>query len=145
MKEVMIVAYCDGNHEGRTPSAVERTVTIDGSKPVVLDLCGECDKAILALLTLMEQGAVVPRREAQAAAKAPTPKKKKDKKSEKSDDEDHTCPDCGHKSPNRTALGQHLRNRHGKGFRDLRREAAPSKTVPVETPSEPEQPQPQVA
>lgn len=110
MKEVTIVGYCDGGHDLRVVSAVERTVQIDGSKPVVLDLCEECDKSILALLMLMERGTVLVKKAKEP--KEPKPENRQDKLST-------TCPECGHVSTSRQGLGQHLRSQHNIGFRDL--------------------------
>lgn len=117
MKEVTIVAYCDGNHENREPSSVERTVTIDGSKPVILDLCGECDKAILALLALMEQGAVLPQAKKPAAKKASPTEASVTALS----NESLSCPECEYTGPNRAALGQHTRGSHGKGLKEYKK------------------------
>lgn len=128
MKEVTIVGYCDGDHEGDpVRSVVERTVSIDGSKPVMLDLCGEHDQQIATLLSLMERGAVLP---------GVTPKKKSAKavatpgsvqRSTRGGapfltsipfDGPHICPECQFESKTRSALGQHLSSKHSKRFRD---------------------------
>lgn len=118
MKQVTITAFCDGNHQGLVESAVERTVTVDGSKPVVLDLCPECDKAIQALLALMDQGAVL------GKGGVPQPAKPKARKRAPAAPKtgEHVCPMCGFVSSTRAALGQHLRHRHDKGFTDLKNE-----------------------
>lgn len=116
MKQVTIVAFCDGSHDDLVPSTVERTVQIDGSKPVVLDLCGECDKAILALLMLMENGAVV-KAKAKVGDAPVKPKKQAAAKPQTEDVADRTCPECGRVAVNRTALGQHTRTQHGKGLK----------------------------
>ena len=122
MKEVTVIAFCDGDHEERIRSVVERTVAIDGSKAVMLDLCDTCDKVVGDMLILMERGAVVKGggkkksgtgtgrpvgRPAGAPFKTSIPF-----------EGPHICPECGFESKSRGALGQHLSSKHDKGFRD---------------------------
>jgi len=126
MKHVQIVAFCDGEiheHGGQlatVPATVERTISVDGSKPVLLDMCAECDHQILAILTLMERG---------AAIDLPVKKNKGSKPPATAtpapSDLSTACPeeDCGYSAPNRAALGQHTRSQHGKGLKQYRESA----------------------
>lgn len=118
MKHVTITGYCDGDHEEKTLSVIERTISVDGGKPVLLDLCEPHDKIIRDLYVLMERGATLDE-----------PVKKKPKSGRQVGGTakptsiplppaPQTCPECGHTSPTRSALGQHLRSKHDKGFRD---------------------------
>lgn len=130
MKEVTIVGYCDGEHEEKTRSQVERTVAVDGSKPVTLDLCNGCDGAIRDLLHLMEHGAVVgakskkrgpygPRAAAPRATAPAAPAVVAVPTGQAPPLEGpHICPECAFESRSRGALGQHLNTTHDKGFRD---------------------------
>lgn len=131
MKHVQIVAFCDGDiHEGEgepmVPATMERTVSIDGSKPALLDLCDACDSIIAAAEALMKRGA-------QIDLPAKKAGKQKQEKSEgtTSTPEPSTlstvCPEpgCGLVSASRTALGQHTRSQHGKGLKAYK-EAEPT-------------------
>lgn len=137
MKEVTVVAFCDPlmEHEDRVPAVTERTLTIDGSKPVVLDLCGECDKVIVNLLHAMESGAPIAAAK-KAAAPKPAVKKTETKPSRRAKGQ-HPCLEagCPQVSVSRDALGQHMRTAHGKGFKDYKRAAAEAAVPPVEEPA----------
>lgn len=130
MKEITVIGYCDGDHEDRQRSSVERVVSVDGSKPVALDLCEQCDSMVSRLLELMDRGVVV---------KTPTKKKSAAPASGGGQQQQqsgtrgtyhtptgkvpplegpHICPECGFESTSRGALGQHLNTTHDKGFRD---------------------------
>jgi len=127
MKEVTIVAYCDSDHDQRVAAGVERTVQIDGSKPVVLDLCDNCDQVIQSLLGLMEKGAVIPGKKSKSAKAAPHPKPP----SKAGTGVEEKCPEkgCSHSSPNRAALGQHTRATHGKGLKAYKSTVDPAQAV----------------
>lgn len=134
MKKVTVVAYCDNVHEaGETLATIERTLSIDGSKPVELDLCPECDVLVLALMDVMERASEQAKQVKAEGKKAKAPKVKvpslaevtivePEVKPSQHDEVESKCPLCEHVSPRRTALGQHLRAVHNKGFRDLRKE-----------------------
>lgn len=117
MKEVTIVGYCDGDHDQRMRSAVERVLTVDGSKPVTLDLCDECDGSIRDLLVLMESGSVVTGKR-QRKSRAATPPARPVGVTAPPRGGPHICPECQFESASRGALGQHLLHTHQKGFRD---------------------------
>lgn len=122
MKQVKVISWCDGDHEEKEIATIERIVSIDQGKPVLLDLCEPHDKAFVDLLALMENGAVV------------EPGKKKKGSSGKTGNRPagapfettipfegpHICPECGFESKSRGALGQHLSTKHNKGFKDYR-------------------------
>src|SRR5262245_34076439 len=45
MKKVTVTPYCDGVHDTEVVATVERTVSLDGDGPKVLDLCTPCDES----------------------------------------------------------------------------------------------------
>jgi hypothetical protein len=124
MKQVIVQAFCDGDHAERTEAVNERTVAIDGSDTIMLDVCEQCDQLFAVLLGLMERGAKVdakPKKEGMKSKVSDGPIKEQPSDSRRVSAEDlpTTCPDCGFHSVSRTALGQHLRTKHdGKGFKD---------------------------
>lgn len=135
MKEITVVAYCDYEHEERVRSAVERTLSVDGSKPVALDLCDDHDALVRQVLDLMERGVVVksPSKKKAASAAPAEPQRQQRQSSQRSGtvgtyheptgkvpplEGPHICPECGFESVSRGALGQHLTTTHDKGFRD---------------------------
>jgi hypothetical protein len=133
MKEITVTGYCDGNHEDKIRSVVERTLSVDGSKPVLLDLCDTCDALVSGLMVLMERGVVVkePGKKKvsdgpikKAAAKKPEPPRPTRGTYHEPTGKvpplegPHICPECGFESKSRSALGQHLTVTHSKGFRD---------------------------
>jgi hypothetical protein len=127
-KEVQIISWCDGDHEEDTPAAVERELSLDRSKPVLLDLCETCDKQVQDLQELMQQGVLVERAETQLRAgrrirKAP----EASDRSYPEPVEERTCPDKNCFSgvdggpliaASRQALSSHTRKMHGKRFAD---------------------------
>lgn len=109
MRELTVTSWCDGGHEEKVPATMVRTPSfaLDGSDRKVLDLCEACDRRyILPVVSLMESGA------------DPEPPPKKRMGRPKGPALPTVCPDCGHRSPNRSALGQHVQIRHGKRLRD---------------------------
>lgn len=113
MKRIQVLAFCDSEHETPVRATHERTVAIDGSKPIVLDLCESCDERyVRALLIVMEQGSV---------AEAPA-KKIRASKQHGSPGFIRVCPECLMQSVSRSSLGQHVRHRHGKGLKDYSEE-----------------------
>jgi len=111
MKHVQVVAYCDGTHEDKVRSMIERTVSVDSSKAVVLDLCEPCDKIFQDLQALMERGAV-----AEQQSKGT---KKSSTKRKVGVELTTTCPNCGYHTPSRSALGAHLKSHHDQKLTDF--------------------------
>ena len=108
VKQITITGICDGGHEGPVVTSIEHTLSLDGSKPVAVDVCEECEDLFVRLRKMMENGTEVPvRSQRSKPSRRPSPS---------------TCPECGHVSPNRSALGQHCRQHHGKGLRDYSEE-----------------------
>lgn len=118
MKEVTIVAFCDGTQHGeaRQRSSIERVVSIDGGRPVTLDLCDVCDVQVEQMLRLMENGSSTK----SGKKRGPTPGRARNQALPTTIPVDgpHVCPECGFESKSRGALGQHLSSKHNKGFRD---------------------------
>lgn len=109
MKEIEVHAWCDGNHssaDGRIEAVIERTLTVNGSKPILLDLCADHDRL---LTDLMEAGSVIPT-SAQSSSNLPTLAK-----------DTTECPECGLVSNSRSALGQHLNRMHRHGIKEYPR------------------------
>lgn len=137
MKEVTIVSYCDGfaHDDGdRARSSIERVVAVDNGRPVTLDLCDNCDTVIESMLRLMERGAVAKgpggrKKGSTAAPKVATPRSEGAPRNNAPltsipFEGPHICPVCkdegvDFESRSRSALGQHLSSRHGKGFKDF--------------------------
>jgi hypothetical protein len=127
-----LVVWCDGDHEEDTPSAVVRTLTVDGGKPVLLDLCDVCDKAVQDVVTLMEQGVLADK----AIAAPPTHRQARvprgtnpggkpsttpgwvPVREDGRDRRDCVEPDCGYVGATRSALGQHILQKHGGKLSD---------------------------
>lgn len=110
MKQIQVLSYCDGlAHHEPVPSTVERVVSVDGRKAVLLDLCDQCDKLFADLFALMEHGTEV---ETKTKTKTVKPHQASTK-----------CPECGAVSINRNSLGQHTRSQHKKGLKDYPPEA----------------------
>jgi len=126
MKEVTIVAFCDGTQHGdvRQRSSIERVVSIDGGRPVTLDLCDVCDVQVEQMLRLMENGASVKSGKKKssapkaAAATSARPRGGQAVATTIPLEGPHICPECQFESKSRGALGQHLYSKHDKGFRD---------------------------
>ena len=105
----------------------ERVVSLDGGKPVLLDLCEPHDKVFADVATLMERGATVgksdrPSRSRKAASPDGTTEPRRSQNGRLippgSDRTDCVEPDCGYVSPTRSALGQHVKQKHGKKLSD---------------------------
>jgi len=137
-REVQIVRWCDGrDHEGPTRATVERTVSVDGGRIILLDLCEPCDKLVQEVLALMESGIEaakvmdptppprgnrkgrppgIPTSEKEDAARAARRQQIHDEGQDRTD-----ClePGCGYEGPTRSALGQHINSSHpGKKLSD---------------------------
>jgi len=129
MKEVRIVSWCD--HEGheinendpvaqREEATQSFQVSVDGEKPYEIDLCDEHALPFIEVFTVLEErGTMLP---------ATTKKKKQGVKPPGSNKggrqpenlPNPPCPDCG-RGPfrDRSALGSHSREIHGKALIDL--------------------------
>lgn len=126
MKEITVVGYCDHDHESRVRSTVERTLSVDGSKPVALDLCDEHDALVKQMLDMMDRGVVVkgaPKKRASSGQHRASGAGGSGTYHEPTGvvpplEGPHVCPECGFESATRGALGQHLTTKHEKGFRD---------------------------
>jgi hypothetical protein len=124
MKEVSIVSYCDGEVHGedaRVVAAIEREISIDGTGPVTLDLCNECDLLIQQVQHLMGRGARVQAPSAKKKAAAPSAAHRSRGGAPPSSipfNGPHICPECKFVSKSREALGQHTRSKHNKGLKD---------------------------
>lgn len=112
VKEINVVAWCDGDHDnrdGRAPADIEVRISVNGGPPRLLDLCRVHD-AMLA--DLMAAGAEV-------GPPAPVQRAVNGRPTLPSDS--LACPECGYVGPNRSALGAHLKSQHGTGIRDYAR------------------------
>jgi hypothetical protein len=122
MKHIQVVAYCDGlTHEAeRVRSTIERTISVDGSGDIVLDLCEQCDQQVQAMQALMERGSKAdePTRRA-ARPQRPGSHRTPGEKSREPGGMPSTCPDCLHHTPTRSALGQHVKKKHGKQLKSF--------------------------
>jgi hypothetical protein len=49
VKEITVTPWCDGTHPERVRATHERTLTIDGRKPRVVDLCDEDNERLQRL------------------------------------------------------------------------------------------------
>lgn len=116
MKEVRLIPWCDGHDDEKVEAVIERTITIDGCKPVLLDLCDLCDKNVIVVAELLSRGVL-----AEKPKRKPKAKPKGDLLTPADVDSQTTtaCPRCGHNSPTRSALGAHTRTKHGMGLREV--------------------------
>lgn len=115
MKQIQVIAWCDGPHDEdeQVPATEQVTVQIDRLRPRTIDLCEFCYKDMVEPLrtTLVEFG-VDP---TGAPPKATMPAKPKRQRTT-------ACPLCDQVSNSRSALGQHLKRMHSTGFRALKAE-----------------------
>lgn len=132
MREIQVNAFCDLDHDEKVPATIERTVSIDGSDVVVLDLCDEHDSEVFTIvLVAMERGAVVqappeqPKQRAKRAGRKNPHHERRYESEYPTDPRYRTCPDCGFVSVSRSALGQHVSVRHQKGLSDYPEIAIP--------------------
>jgi hypothetical protein len=120
-RELQLVTWCDGDHETDVRATVVRTLSVDGGKPVLLDLCEPCDKAVQDVLVLMDAGVyadkalVAPGSRPPRAVRAVPDAQPEPSKSQRADGRDRTdCVEdgCGYVAPTRSALGQHVKQKH---------------------------------
>lgn len=118
-REVVIYTWCDvcfGRDDVRTDGAEFQVALgeLGINKPLTVSLCEPHRKEVYDALRdlLQEYG--------QKGEDAAPPKKKGGGgKIGRPSVEDLTCPDCGHKAPNKTALGSHVRGRHQTTLAEL--------------------------
>jgi hypothetical protein len=117
MKEIQVIAWCDGPHDGDSHvlATEQITVQIDRLKPKAIDLCESCVKELVEPLrvTLIEFG-VDP---TGALPKVSKPAKQQAAAQEQT----HSCPvaGCDFTSHALQGLGLHARRKHGKALDDL--------------------------
>jgi hypothetical protein len=122
-RELRLDLWCDGEHgDEDVPATVTRTLTLDSGEPYLLDLCERCDKAVQDIALLMQRGVLA---EQAIIAPGSTPPRKKGPlvptavaSKMKQSVPWRTCPDCGYVTPTRSALGQHVKQKHEKLLRD---------------------------
>jgi hypothetical protein len=106
MKEIIVRPWCDGGHDnagGRIEAVIERTITVNGSNPRVLDLCATHDRW---LMDMVEAGGVAP---------TATPRVGGRRKIEGP----HICPLCQGEHASRNALTKHVRSTHQTSVKEL--------------------------
>lgn len=120
MKTVVVQAYCDlcSDAEEEVPATVEKT-----HEGFLLDLCARHDRQVTELLVVLngmfQQGVEVSppaRRVVPPGSRAGVGGRPSNALKESL--EWRTCPDCGHETPTRSALGQHVKQQHQKRLRD---------------------------
>lgn len=116
----MVVDWCD-NYAAH-PESKDRTraVVVDlpvkvGVEEVLLALCQRCyDSHFNAVIELMEFGVrTKPRARSTKPVEELPPSKRPG-----TPEQGRTCPECGHVSTTRSALGVHLKSRHERGLKD---------------------------
>lgn len=117
MREVVVLRYCDGDHLDKVEAGISREETI-GGEPVVLDFCEPCDEAFEKDLATLRAWLV---RGIPASKVQPVPKPRRVSPSGKrigrprKEDLTRKCnqPGCEeYQAPTRSALGQHLKQKH---------------------------------
>lgn len=116
MKEVQVIAWCSnqivhGDDPRAARATTEVTLSVDGSKPHVLDLCDDCDGTLGSTLRTAaamgeKVGAVKVRRAPRAQPEVT--------------DRSHVCPVCEHPFAQRKTMTTHLRKVHSQSIKDLR-------------------------
>ena len=111
---VTVNKWCDNTkmHDlDQEPATQTRTVLNEQGKPVLLDLCEQCDSDVLAIYQLAQFGSPItaanikPRSRLQVA-------------------EQHPCPRCDYVGPSKGALGKHTRSQHGLSYSEAMVEIA---------------------
>lgn len=112
-KQVLVVAYCDGEHDDQVRATVERH-----EQGKVLDLCPACsvsfEEAVEAVKVWLRRGSPEQQqpKKRRASPSTPPPNALPDIEFMR------TCQTCGYECPTRTALGQHVKKIHGKKLGD---------------------------
>jgi uncharacterized C2H2 Zn-finger protein len=125
-RELKLLTWCDGDHDEDVVATVVRTLTVDGSKPVLLDLCDVCDKVVQDMIEFMERGVLASKAIATPVARVKKPDALPHRAvpeqvvPTRADGKDRVdCPECDYVGRTRSALGQHLTSKHGKKFSDF--------------------------
>lgn len=104
-KEIEVIAWCDGPHDKRVRAGRDYTITMDGGKPTVIDLCDQCVTTFIEpVASMLQVGAEVKG----SVAKS------------------YGCPVCTFASPTPQGLGKHARSAHGATVTELRNTASGS-------------------
>lgn len=114
MKEIKVIAWCDGNHDEGEMIQADGAVTIafGKGKPRTVDLCKSCNEDMIEpVMAMFGQFGVTDDGSISTGLAGIEPRRRARKPNP-------PCPDCGHQSPNRSALGTHMKNRHDKGLKD---------------------------
>jgi hypothetical protein len=117
-REVIVKTWCDpclgedAHSEGRELPALHLP-ELPGPKPRVIALCERHEKEVYQPLLnlLLEYG--------QPVDDDGNPSGPRGRYGQASGPDAVTCPDCGHVSPNRSALSSHSRGQHGKSLAQL--------------------------
>jgi hypothetical protein len=123
-RELKLVLWCDGEHDEDVEAVMSRTVSVDGGKPMLLDLCETCDKVVQDMIAFMDRGVLaskavaMPHARVRKSALLPVRERAGTGRVDGKDRTD--CPEegCGHVSPTRSALGAHVKTAHGTKIRD---------------------------
>ena len=121
-RELKLITWCDGDHEEDVPSTTVRRLSVDGGPTILLDLCDVCDKVVQDVFVLMDSG--VPESKA-IFEPTPTPRKRTPStppttKPIRADGRDRRdCPECDYIGNTRSAMGQHLKQKHHKQLSDF--------------------------
>lgn len=118
MKQVVIQSFCDlCADEGREGVAADGERTFDG---YLLDLCEMHETKVAELLVVLngmfkqgapvEQEVTVPRKRGRPVGRP--------RNEDMNSLAYRTCQDCGYVTPTRSAMGQHVKQRHGKVLGD---------------------------
>lgn len=131
MREIRVMRWCDAKHgddeRERIHAQHEVVVAMDRAKPLMIDLCDDHYMQIVDPLRVLldERGAPAdqpqtPQARSNAGRKVDVPSVKLPAP---------PCPVCGTQSPTRGALGQHLKQKHGKGLLDFPELALPNSPI----------------
>jgi hypothetical protein len=110
MKEIKVVTWCDACGEDRIPADQSVTMSIGRTKPRTIDLCDMHHKELIVPVDYLLH--------AWGVGEESAPRPTAAQRGPRTIKPNPPCPDCGHQSPNRSALGTHTKNRHDKGLKD---------------------------
>ena len=140
-KEIQIIGWCDGPHETRVRSTIERTVALDGQRPIALDLCQDHNAAFSAVEELLEFGEPVAVDSVQRRGVGRPPKSGRPASGGQAHPmvaSECQFPGCNkgpHGGPfiaqSRTGLGAHMTRSHKIGLGEFERAKPSTDTEPV--------------